>query len=203
MALLISLLLGVTFGLGLILAGMTNPAKVLAYLDIAGKWDPALALVMGGAIGVAVAMMTFYRRDPRSPLTRRLLLAKQLLTDTPLPVAQVARDPNGIALVRLVHVTAAVRAGRHLPDGTIEQTPDTRSAAQRDDAVLLVHRLQHRQHLDGAAGGHAGQGTRSGHGAAAGAAPLRAGPAPASGRRRARHRPSRPRDRPWTGCEAA
>lgn len=53
MPLLISLLLGVIFGVGLILAGMSDPAKVLAFLDIAGNWDPSLALVMGGAIGVA------------------------------------------------------------------------------------------------------------------------------------------------------
>ena len=43
---------GLVFGLGLILSGMTNPAKVLAFLDLAGRWDPSLALVMGGAIAV-------------------------------------------------------------------------------------------------------------------------------------------------------
>ena len=45
---------GLVFGIGLILAGMANPAKVLAFLDLAGKWDPSLALVMGGAIAVGV-----------------------------------------------------------------------------------------------------------------------------------------------------
>lgn len=44
---------GLLFGVGLILAGMSNPAKVLAFLDFAGKWDPSLALVMVGAIAVA------------------------------------------------------------------------------------------------------------------------------------------------------
>ncbi|VVE72194.1 membrane protein [Pandoraea captiosa] len=43
---------GLVFGLGLILAGMANPAKVLGFLDVAGKWDPSLAFVMGGAIAV-------------------------------------------------------------------------------------------------------------------------------------------------------
>jgi uncharacterized protein len=47
-----SLLAGLIFGLGLILAGMANPAKVVAFLDIAGLWDPSLGLVMGGAIAV-------------------------------------------------------------------------------------------------------------------------------------------------------
>lgn len=44
---------GLLFGLGLLLAGMANPAKVLAFLDLAGPWDPSLALVMVGAIAVA------------------------------------------------------------------------------------------------------------------------------------------------------
>ncbi|VVE39606.1 DUF6691 family protein [Pandoraea fibrosis] len=45
---------GLVFGLGLILAGMANPAKVLGFLDISGKWDPSLAFVMGGAIAVGL-----------------------------------------------------------------------------------------------------------------------------------------------------
>jgi len=62
MALLISLLLGLVFGVGLILAGMTNPAKVLAFLDIAGNWDPSLALVMSAAIAVAAPAFALARR---------------------------------------------------------------------------------------------------------------------------------------------
>ncbi len=54
MALLIPLGLGLLFGFGLLLSGMTDPAKVQGFLDIAGHWDPSLALVMGGAIGVAL-----------------------------------------------------------------------------------------------------------------------------------------------------
>ncbi|GFM54713.1 DUF6691 family protein [Pseudomonas capsici] len=49
----IALLAGVLFGIGLLLAGMTNPAKVLGFLDLAGQWDPSLAFVMLGAIAVA------------------------------------------------------------------------------------------------------------------------------------------------------
>jgi uncharacterized membrane protein YedE/YeeE len=41
---------GLVFGLGLILGGMTNPAKVQGFLDLAGRWDPSLAFVMGGAV---------------------------------------------------------------------------------------------------------------------------------------------------------
>ena len=46
-------LVGLLFGLGLCLSGMTNPAKVLGFLDLAGAWDPSLAFVMGGAIAAA------------------------------------------------------------------------------------------------------------------------------------------------------
>jgi uncharacterized protein len=50
---------GLVFGLGLILSGMTQPLKVKAFLDLAGAWDPSLALVMGAAI--AVGLLAFAR----------------------------------------------------------------------------------------------------------------------------------------------
>jgi uncharacterized membrane protein YedE/YeeE len=53
MAMLTAFLAGLLFGSGLILSGMSNPAKVLAFLDITGRWDPSLAFVMIGAILVA------------------------------------------------------------------------------------------------------------------------------------------------------
>ncbi|ERH60850.1 DUF6691 family protein [Pseudomonas simiae] len=59
---------GLLFGLGLLLAGMANPTKVLAFLDIAGAWDPSLALVMIGAIAVAIGPLTWARRHSRSLL---------------------------------------------------------------------------------------------------------------------------------------
>ncbi|EJL88413.1 putative transporter component [Polaromonas sp. CF318] len=52
MLMLSSLLVGLVFGLGLIVSGMANPAKVLGFLDLAGPWDPSLAFVMAGAIAV-------------------------------------------------------------------------------------------------------------------------------------------------------
>ena len=55
MAVLSSLLSGLVFGLGLIISGMANPAKVLGFLDVTGNWDPSLALVMAGAIAVGSA----------------------------------------------------------------------------------------------------------------------------------------------------
>jgi uncharacterized membrane protein YedE/YeeE len=57
---------GLIFGLGLILAGMTDPLKVKGFLDLAGAWDPSLALVMGGAIGLGVFVFASARRRERS-----------------------------------------------------------------------------------------------------------------------------------------
>jgi hypothetical protein len=57
---------GLVFGLGLIAAGMTDPAKMLAFLDLAGAWDPSLALVMGGAIAVALVPFGWAKRRGRT-----------------------------------------------------------------------------------------------------------------------------------------
>lgn len=63
-----ALVSGLIFGWGLILAGMANPEKVLAFLDIAGAWDPSLALVMAGAIVVGSVAFAMARRRDRSYL---------------------------------------------------------------------------------------------------------------------------------------
>jgi uncharacterized membrane protein YedE/YeeE len=62
----VSFLAGLVFGLGLIVSGMANPAKVLAFLDLAGHWDPSLAFVMAGAIGVGLVGFGVARRRRRS-----------------------------------------------------------------------------------------------------------------------------------------
>lgn len=62
MQILTSLLAGLVFGLGLILSGMADPAKVLGFLDLFGAWDPSLALVMGGAIAVGLPAFALVRR---------------------------------------------------------------------------------------------------------------------------------------------
>ena len=68
MLILTSLLAGLLFGLGLIISGMANPAKVLGFLDLAGAWDPSLALVMGGAVGVGMLAFWLARRRALSVL---------------------------------------------------------------------------------------------------------------------------------------
>jgi uncharacterized membrane protein YedE/YeeE len=54
-------LFGLIFGLGLVISGMTDPNRILAFLDVAGDWDPSLALVMAGAIAVALPAYTLAR----------------------------------------------------------------------------------------------------------------------------------------------
>jgi len=60
---LFALLAGVVFGIGLIVAEMVNPAKVISFLDLAGNWDPSLALVMAAAI--MVGLPTFWYAKTR------------------------------------------------------------------------------------------------------------------------------------------
>ena len=57
-----SLLAGLVFGLGLIVSGMANPAKVLGFLDLGGAWDPSLAFVMAGAIAVGAMAFAVARK---------------------------------------------------------------------------------------------------------------------------------------------
>ena len=59
---------GLIFGVGLILGGMTNPANVLGFLDLAGAWNPSLALVMGGAVMVATGAFFVARQRATSLL---------------------------------------------------------------------------------------------------------------------------------------
>jgi len=54
-----SFIVGLIFGIGLIFAGMTDPSKVIGFLDVAGNWDPSLAFVMGGAILVGFIAFRF------------------------------------------------------------------------------------------------------------------------------------------------
>lgn len=66
---------GLVFGLGLILSGMTDPAKVIGFLDLAGNFNPALAFVMAGAIPVAAIAFRIAARRPGAlhlPTTRKV-----------------------------------------------------------------------------------------------------------------------------------
>ena len=59
---------GLVFGIGLIVSGMTDPGKVIGFLDLAGRWDPSLAFVMAGAIAVGFLAFAFVRQRAQSLL---------------------------------------------------------------------------------------------------------------------------------------
>jgi len=76
---------GLVFGLGLLWSGMANPAKVLAFLDVGGAWDPSLLLVMGGAVAVAAPAFAWARRRRRSLLGLALPAPPSARIDRRLP----------------------------------------------------------------------------------------------------------------------
>lgn len=90
MASIIALVSGLIFGLGLILAGMANPGKVLSFLDITGAWDPTLALVMAGAIGVGSVAFAMARRRMRSYLGLSMNLPASRVIDKRLILGSLA-----------------------------------------------------------------------------------------------------------------
>jgi uncharacterized membrane protein YedE/YeeE len=67
---LAALFSGTLFGAGLAWSGMTNPARVLGFLDITGNWDPTLVLVMGGALAVSASLFPLVLRRPHPVLTK-------------------------------------------------------------------------------------------------------------------------------------
>ena len=70
----VALFAGTLFGLGLAVSGMTNPAKIVGFLDVAGNWDPTLAFVMGGALLVTIPAFRLILKRPRPVLTKRFKL---------------------------------------------------------------------------------------------------------------------------------
>jgi uncharacterized membrane protein YedE/YeeE len=109
MTIFASWLAGVIFGLGLIVSGMADPAKVLGFLDLAGAWDPSLAFVMAGAISVAAVAFAMARKRTVSflgaamnlPKTRRIdrrLVAGSLMFGIGWGVAGFCPGPGLVAL---------------------------------------------------------------------------------------------------------
>ena len=84
MTVLIAGLVGLLFGLGLIVSGMANPDKVLGFLDLAGAWDPSLALVMGGAVVVGLIGFAPLRKRSTSVLGEPMQLPTSSAIDARL-----------------------------------------------------------------------------------------------------------------------
>ena len=85
-----ALMAGLVFGLGLIVSGMANPAKVLGFLDLFGRWDPSLAFVMAGAIAVAAPAFAFVGQRRGSRLGGALKLPTSRRIDRPLVLGSLA-----------------------------------------------------------------------------------------------------------------
>ena len=83
---------GLLFGLGLIISGMTDPGKVIGFLDISGAWDPSLALVMAGAIAVGFFAFAIAKKRTVNFLGGALHLPKSNQIDKPLIIGAVLFD---------------------------------------------------------------------------------------------------------------
>lgn len=135
---------GLVFGLGLLLSGMADPAKVLGFLDLAGAWDPSLAFVMGGAIAVGVGAFALARRRttallggamhlPTARDINRRLVTGSLLFGMGWGVAGFCPGPALVALAMgeakaAVFVVAMV-AGMAVFEGLERRTPPPRPQA--------------------------------------------------------------------------
>jgi uncharacterized membrane protein YedE/YeeE len=86
MAFLTVLIAGVLFGLGLLLSRMSDPQRVLAFLDVAGHWNPALAFTMAGAIAIAAPAFFFVRRRRANLFGEAVTLPDRFRIDAPLLV---------------------------------------------------------------------------------------------------------------------
>ena len=78
---LMILISGIIFGLGLIISSMTNPQKVLSFLDIFGAWDPSLAFVMAGAILVVSPFLYYFKNKNNLVLSSKIDLPKKTKVD--------------------------------------------------------------------------------------------------------------------------
>ena len=76
-----ALIAGLVFGIGLIVSGMSNPAKVVGFLDLAGNWDPSLAFGMGGAIAVGLVTFRFAKTRTLSLLGEPMALPTNTTID--------------------------------------------------------------------------------------------------------------------------
>ena len=83
---ILALFSGTIFGLGLTLSSMTNPAKVIGFLDILGTWDPSLGFVMGGAILIASPLLYFFENKNHLILVSQIELPNKSDIKSPLVV---------------------------------------------------------------------------------------------------------------------
>lgn len=109
-------LAGLLFGLGLVISGMSNPAKVIGFLDLAGDWDPSLLLVMGVGVGVTLPAYHFVLKRAQPLFVSQFFLPARKGLDAKLITGAaifglgwgVAGFCPGPALVSLVSLNSSV-----------------------------------------------------------------------------------------------
>jgi uncharacterized protein len=84
-----SFLVGMLFGLGLAVSEMTNPARIVGFLDVTGSWDPTLILVMAGALLVTGSLFPLILRQSRPFLADRFSMPIKTKIDWPLVVGAI------------------------------------------------------------------------------------------------------------------
>ncbi len=111
-------LAGLLLGLGLILSGMANPAKVVGFLDVAGPWDPSLGLVMGGGLMVGSVGFSLLRKQPKTLLGERLNLPVSRKIDRRLIAGSVLFG-IGWGITGICPGPGLVLLGAGVPEGLI------------------------------------------------------------------------------------
>ena len=86
---MVALLIGAVFGGGLYLAGMTNPSKIVNFLDITGTWDPSLIFVMGGGIPVAAIGFFILKKREKPLIFEEIQVPTHGVIDRPLVIGSV------------------------------------------------------------------------------------------------------------------
>lgn len=132
MKLLSAFVAGLVFGLGLILSGMADPSKVIAFLDLAGPWDPSLAFVMGGAIAVGSVGFYFASKRSRAVLGDVMRMPTATRIDRPLVLGSLAFGAGwGLAGYCPGPAVATLLSGRDRRTRTVVALPADPGRARR------------------------------------------------------------------------
>ena len=111
-------LAGLILGLGLILSGMANPAKVIGFLDVAGPWDPSLGLVMGGGLVVGSIGFALLKKQPKTLSGEPLNLPASRKIDLRLILGSVLFG-IGWGITGICPGPGLVLLGAGIPEGVI------------------------------------------------------------------------------------
>jgi len=111
-------LAGLLLGIGLILSGMANPAKVIGFLDVAGPWDPSLGLVMGGGLLVGSIGFALLKKQPKTLSGEPLNLPASRKIDLRLILGSVLFG-IGWGITGICPGPGLVLLGAGIPEGVI------------------------------------------------------------------------------------